>query len=199
MIRNRKTAKSIATVSILVTIVMSNVVFHNLPVSRERIPLTIGVAATGIVVSLLLFLVVTRLPDRRSFRIAAVTFFALVLANPLASAAMQRISYSRFGFTVYGVTPLPVLDITVDSDGMLWFRPKTHRITHEELEALIVPGVDVVVVGIGWDSVAQLTDDAKLLGDSVDLRVLPTPEAFAVYNALAAEGRNVVLLAHTTC
>jgi hypothetical protein len=91
------------------------------------------------------------------------------------------------------------LDITVNQHGFLWFRAKTHQITREELDALVVPGVEIVVVGIGWDSVAQLTDDAKRISATVDLRVLPTPAAFALYNELRAQGRNVVLLAHSTC
>jgi hypothetical protein len=199
MKRNRKTATAIFTLAMLATAVTSCVVFTYLPISRARISLTIGSALLGIVVSLLLYLVVTLFPDRRSSRISAVLLFTLLVTSPLVSAAMNRITFSRFGFTVYGVTPIPILDITVNNSGILWFRPKTHQITRAELDAIIGPGVDVVVVGIGWDSVAQLTDEAKQLSDLIDLRVLPTPKAFGLYNALKAEGRNVVLLAHSTC
>ncbi|MCP4283030.1 MAG: hypothetical protein GY792_01040, partial [Gammaproteobacteria bacterium] len=142
---------------------------------------------------------VTKLPDKRWVRIAVCSLFALSASVPLLSATVPRITYSRFGFTVYGATPIPALDITVNRYGVLWFRPKTHQITRAELDALVTPGVDVVVVGVGWDSIAQLTDDAKRLGESIDLRVLATPKAFALYNQLKAEGRAVVLLAHSTC
>ncbi len=111
----------------------------------------------------------------------------------------QRITYSRFGFTMYGITPIPVLDITINRYGVQWFRSKTHIIERSELEALITPDVEIVIVGIGWESVARLSDEAKQLGDKIDLRVLPTPDAFALYNSLKAEGRFVVLLAHSTC
>ena len=57
----------------------------------------------------------------------------------------------------------------------------------------------MLVVGVGWDSIAQLTDEANLLRDTMDVRVLPTPDAFALYNELKAAGLNVVLLAHSTC
>ena len=114
------------------------------------------------------------------------------------SVVAQRITYARFGFTVYGAIPIPLLDITVDQHGFLWFRTKTHQITREELDAIVAPGVEIVVVGIGWDSIAQLTDEAKQISTIVDLRVLPTPQAFALFNELKARGRNVVLLAHST-
>jgi hypothetical protein len=158
-----------------------------------------GCLVVGIICSSVLYAVVTNLPDKRWVRVTALALFALFAFVPLASAAVPRITYARFGFTVYGATPIPVLDITVNRHGVLWFRPKTHQITRDELDALITPGVDVVVVGIGWDSIARLTDDAKLLGDSIELRVLATPEAFVLYNKLKAEGRGVVLLAHSTC
>jgi hypothetical protein len=61
---------------------------------------------------------------------------------------------------------------------------KSHQITRAELDALITLHVDVIVVGIGWDSVAQRTDEAMQLTDRIDLRVLPTPDAFAMYNTL---------------
>jgi len=95
--------------------------------------------------------------------------------------------------------PIPLLDISVNQHGFLWFRTKTHQITREELDPLVAPGVEIVVVGIGWDSIAQLTEDAKKISTTIDLQVLPTPEAFALYNELKAQGRNVVLLAQSTC
>ena len=174
-------------------------VFTFLPVSLQRLSLTLGTLVVGIICSLVQFAIVTKLPDKRWVRATACSLFALFATVPLASAAMPQITYSRFGFTVYGATPIPVLDITVNRHGVLWFRPKTHQITRTELEALITPNVEVVVVGIGWDSIARLTDDAKRLGDSIDLRVLATPDAFALYNKLKANGRIVVLLAHSTC
>ncbi|TWU43616.1 hypothetical protein Poly51_62710 [Rubripirellula tenax] len=199
MKRNRKTATVLSAMLLFVGFAASWVVFTFLPISPERLTLTAGCVVLGIILSVVLYAVITTLPDKRWPRITIVSLFVLFISIPLVSAAAQRITYSRFGFTVYGATPIPVLDITVNQHGVLWFRPKTHQITRAELDALITPGVDVVVVGIGWDSIAQLTDDAKLLGDSIDLRVLPTPEAFALYNDLKAEGRNVVLLAHSTC
>ena len=35
--------------------------------------------------------------------------------------------------------------------------------------------------------------------EGVQVHVLPTPEAFALFNRCVAEGRKVVLIAHSTC
>ena len=153
----------------------------------------------GLITAAVLFAIVTVLPDKKWVRITIISVFGLLSSAPLLSVVAQRITYSQFGFTVYGAIPVPVLDITINRHGILWFRQKTHQITREELDALVSPGVEIVVVGIGWDSFAKLTDDAKLISTTIDLRVLPTPAAFALYNKLKAEGRKVVLLAHSTC
>ncbi len=199
MTHNRKTASVLATILAAMAIVASWIVFTFLPISPERLTLTSVCFVVGFVCSFVLYLVVTRLPDKHWVRLTTSSLFVLCASIPIISAVVPRITYSRFGFTVYGATPVPFLDITINRQGFLWFRPKTHQITREELESLISPGVDIVVVGIGWDSIAQLTDEARLLGNAIDLRVLPTPVAYALYNKLKSEGRSVVLLAHSTC
>ena len=199
MTHNRKTAAVLAAALATMAIVALWIVFTFLPISPERLSLTSACFVVGVVCSFVLYIVVTKLPDKHWVRLTTSSLLVLCASIPIMSAVVPRITYSRFGFTVYGATPVPFLDITINRHGLLWFRPKTHQITREELEALISPGVEIVVVGIGWDSIAQLTDDAKLLGDSLDLRVLPTPDAYALYNKLKTEGRIVVLLAHSTC
>ncbi len=199
MQRNRKTAIILAVMLSIIAVVSSWVVFTYLPFSPERFPLTIGCLVAGIIGSSVFYCVLTKLPDKRSVRVVAYLLVGLVIFAPLVSVVFPRVTYAQFGLTVYGITPVPVLDITVDRNGSLWFRPKTHVITRTELEALISPEVEVVIVGIGWDSVARLADDAKQLGDSIELRVVSTPAAFDLYNQLKSEGRCVVLLAHSTC
>jgi hypothetical protein len=199
MKRNFNAATVLSALLLLVALAVSWVVFAYLPVSPERLTLTGGCLIVGVISSFVMYAVVTRLPDSAWSRFTIALLLVLFASVPLVSAVAQRITYSRFGFTVYGMTPIPVLDITVNQHGVLWFRPKTHQITRAELDALVTPDVHVVIVGIGWDSVAQLTDEAKQLGDFIDLRVLPTPEAFVLFNKLKAERRNVVLLAHSTC
>ena len=199
MKRNRKTANVFSTLIVLAAVGSSWIVYTYLPVSPERWTLAMACPMIGVTAAWAFHAVVTRLPDKRWVRLAIISSFALLAMDPLLSVAFQRITYSRFGFTVYGAMPVPLLDLTINQHGILWFRPKTHQITRDELDAIAVPGVEIVIVGNGWDSIAQLTDEAKLLSAKIDLRVMPTPAAFALYNKLKAQGRKVVLLAHSTC
>jgi len=64
---------------------------------------------------------------------------------------------------------------------------------------LLASNVQIVIVATGWDEVARVEGSVAGLTDRVEIRVLSTPEAFATYNSLVAEGRSVVLIAHTTC
>ncbi|MEQ1826227.1 MAG: MTH938/NDUFAF3 family protein [Pirellula sp.] len=199
MQNNQKTAFSLGGMGILLSLVLAWITWEYLPISSQRWSLTIACAACGFGFSLACYWITTRLPDRSVWRYLCVLLFLIAVSAPLLSSLFPHISYARFGLTVYGVTPVPYLDITINRNGVLWFRPKTHWITSEELNALMTEDVEVVVVGIGWDSIAQLSDDAKALASTVDLRVLSTPLAFALYNQLRREGRIVVLLAHSTC
>lgn len=197
--RNRKTGVVISAIVLLASCAIAWVFYTFLPESPERLPMVMVILAIGIIAVFASYAMVTALPDNRWVRLAILALFGSFPLAVFYSAAFPRITYSRFGLTVYGAIPVPILDITVNRHGNLWFRAKSHRITRDEIESIISPGVEIVIVGIGWDSIAQLTDDAKLISSSIDLRVLPTPEAFAMYNRLIAEGRSVVLLAHSTC
>jgi len=199
MKRNLKTANVLSALLVCAACFAAWIVFAFLPSSRERLPLTIICLGIGSIIAWVVFAVITRLPDNRWVRITIFLVFGVLSTIPIFSIVAQRITYSRFGFTLYGAMPIPLLDITVNQYGFLWFRTKTHQITREELDALVAPGVEIVIVGIGWDSIAQLTEDAKKISTMIDLRVLPTPQAFALYNELKSQGRNVVLLAHSTC
>lgn len=199
MQRNRNSATILSAVTFTASSVAAFALYAFLPFSRERYPVTGAVITCGLLASLLVFAVVRRLPDRRLARFVATSLVLTLALAPLVSALRPRITYARFGFTVFGITPIPALDLTIDRNGLLWFRHKSHQITRAEIEALVSDDVEIVIVGIGWQSVAALTEDAKQLADSVDMRVLPTPDAFALYNDLIASGHRVVLLAHSTC
>jgi len=98
---------------------------------------------------LLIFWLIATLPDKKSVRILGVALTLFVLATPWISSRIGRISYSRFGLTVYGLVPIPVLDITVNQRGVLWFRPKTHLILREEVARLLERDTEFVIIGIG--------------------------------------------------
>jgi len=161
--------------------------------------IVLGLLASSILTAALVGFLVWRLPDSRSLRIWISSITAALVLLPVASMAYPgRITYDHFGLTVYGLLPIPYLDVTINKHGVLWFRTKTHEMTVEEVRPMVDSDVEVVVIGIGWDRLVQVDPAVRqLAGGAVE--VLATPDAFARYNRLRNEGRSVVLLAHTTC
>jgi hypothetical protein len=165
----------------------------------RRLLLAAVVAALGIGASIGAYLFVSRRCRDRRRALVAVALAALLVLLPLASTVYPgRILYSRFGFTVYGLVPVPTLDITVGPHGGLWFRDKSHWIAYEEVQPLLSPEVEALVIGIGWHSAVQVDPAIQQL-EGIELRILPTPEAFDLFNRYVAQGRKVVLIAHSTC
>jgi hypothetical protein len=162
---------------------------------RLALAFLLGGGATAFAAGYLL----SRLPDTRASRAAVLAAAgAVAILPPLSTLYPSRITYARFGATVFGLLPIPALDITVGPRGGLGFREKSHRVTRAEVEGLIGPGVEIVVIGTGWDGVVTVDADVRRI-PGVDVRALPTPEAYRLYNRLRSEGRRVVLLAHSTC
>ncbi len=97
-----------------------------------------------------------------------------------------------------GALPIPVLDITVSSSGVLWFRDKNHQITLSEVRPLVDESTEILIIGNGWHGAAKV-DEAVLEAFGSRVHVLRTGEALRAYNSHRAAGRRVVLLVHTTC
>ncbi len=128
----------------------------------------------------------------------AVVLIALVLAPALSMIVPGRVTYARFGLTVYGLIPVPMLDITISRHGMLGFRDKSHFIALDEIRPLLTPDVRVLVIGTGWDGMAQV-DPAIANSLGIEVCILRTPQAFELFNHYRSEGHRVVLVAHSTC
>lgn len=145
------------------------------------------------------WLIATKLPDARRARIAVTSIFAAVFLVPVLSMfTIGRVTGSAFGFTMYGLIPIPALDITVGPNGGLWFREKTHHVGLDEIEPLVGEDTEVVIVGTGWHNAVKVDDAVRDL-EGYDVRILPTPKAFELFNRLVSAGRRVVMLAHSTC
>ncbi len=153
----------------------------------------VGAAGGGGVV-----LLVLKLCRGRLCTILLTAAVVLIVLLPLTSAAYGRITYARFGLTVYGLMPVPTLDITVGPRGGLWFRDKSHTISFDEVRSLVSPQVDVLIIGTGWHGAASVDPAVRDL-KGIEVHILRTPDAFRLFNDQRAQGRLVVLLAHTTC
>ncbi len=160
-------------------------------------PVAIGFGLFAVASGSFVGVIITRAKSCRPAKIASAIFLC-GLVMLFASLSIGQTSYQRFGFTLYGAIPIPVFDITVTSDGRLWFRDKNHLIKVDEVRSLLDSEVKVVVIGTGWDEVAKVEPGMEnLVGVSVE--ILSTEKAFQRYNLLKSEGVRVALLAHTTC
>jgi len=156
----------------------------------------IGVAI-GCIFAATLAISVSRATSR-GWGIGAILIALLIVGAYPISCLIGRVTFAEFGLTTYGIIPVPGLDITVDSNGLLWFRDKTHLITETEITRLLDDNVEVAVIGTGWNNAARL---ASGVAEDVPVKlvVLSTPEAFAEFHRLKAAGVSAVLLAHSTC
>jgi len=78
----------------------------------------------------------------------------------------------------------------------------SHGIKKGEIEELARAGAEVMVVGIGTNSRAKLSEEAKSYADEAkrELHVLPSAQAVAKFNELLGEGKKKVgALIHITC
>jgi len=165
--------------------------------SRKVIAGVITVVGFG--VAILVRGIVCRICISRSATFLVVLLLAVaVIAPPVSMLYPGTITHARFGLVVYGIIPVPALDVTIGPRGALWFRDKSHLITREEIDDLISPEVEVVIIGTGWQGRARVEPSVKEI-EGPEIRIELTPDAYELYNRLKKEGRVVVLLAHSTC
>jgi len=152
----------------------------------------------GLVAAMLYAATLRHCTSRRRAVICACVLGLVIAAPPASMAFPGRMTYWRFGFSVYGLVPVPVLDITIGPNGGLWFRDKSHFVSLDEVQRLLTPDVEVLLIGVGWDSAARVDPAIEELRGP-EVRVLPTPSAFESFNRCVSERRKVVLIAHSTC
>ncbi|MCA9249192.1 MAG: hypothetical protein KDA42_18850 [Planctomycetales bacterium] len=188
----------VAIMVALLGTVTAGLSFVYLPLHGGRGRLLLAILASTLAAAALLYWIVRRLARRRWGRLGiVVSLGALLIAPPISMVTPGRFTYARFGLSVYGLIPVPVFDITIDRQGLLWFREKSHLATADEIAPLLDESVEVLILGTGWHERMRLDDSVRDL--KVKTIVLPTPQAFQRYNQLRSEGVRVVLLAHSTC
>lgn len=166
---------------------------------QRRVAAAVAIAVTGAAVAAVAYLLVTRTCKSKRCSIVVLSLLVVLLLVPILSMVHPgKVTYSRFGLTVYGAIPVPTLDITVGTDGILWFRDKSHHVSIEEVMGLLSSDAEVVVIGTGWQGAVRV-DPAVQEIEGIKVHVLQTPAAFELFNEYVSQGRKVVLIAHSTC
>jgi hypothetical protein len=164
----------------------------------HRTAISLAIAFAGAGVAVVAYLLVQMCSSNRCSLVVLSLLVVLLLVPTLSMFYPGKVTYSCFGLTVFGVIPVPSLDITVSPGGLLWFRDKSHFISIEEVEPLLSPDIEVLVVGTGWHG-AVTVDPAVQELDGIEVHILQTPAAFDLFNESVSSGRRVSLIAHSTC
>jgi hypothetical protein len=165
----------------------------------QRIAAAAAIVVAGMDLALVAYLAIDKYCRNIRTTVAALLLLTVVIATPILSTVYPgRVTYARFGLTLVGAAPVPLLDITIGPRGGLWFRDKSHFVSLEEVERLLSPGVEVLIVGTGWQGAVDVEAAIEQLR-GIEVHILNTPAAFTLYNDYRSQGRQVVLLAHSTC
>jgi hypothetical protein len=78
---------------------------------------------------------------------------------------------------------------------------KTHSPTVNDMEKMLLKEPEIVIFGLGFNSVSTIGEDIKSLAEKnkVKLLLLPTPEALKKFQELVRNGKKVAARIHTTC
>ncbi len=190
---DRRILGTLAALALLVdTTLLSLGVIISLP--GRSILLTL-VLASGAAALVGIGLVAMRLGSERAARILLVLILALLVLPPASAVWPGGITHASFGFTVVGICPLPVFDLTFHANGGVWFRTKTHLVTVEELRALLDQDVEEIIVATGWQGAVEIEPGFR----GARVTALPNAEALERYREQRRLGKRVALILHATC
>jgi hypothetical protein len=111
-----------------------------------------------------------------------------------------------FGWTTFGKVKFKDAiydtDIYVDIDMEAHERlvEEHHWITAEEIDNLLTPDVEAVVIGTGQQGIARLTKEAyELIAKrQLELHIEESPKAVKVYNEICTTKKTIAII-HVTC
>jgi hypothetical protein len=93
-------------------------------------------------------------------------------------------------------------DVIVAPDGIIsnWWRKEGHSLCPEDLESVLDPEIEVVIIGCGASGMLKVPEDTRqwLVEQGKELVALPTQAACDRYNELAGSGK-VIAAFHLTC
>jgi hypothetical protein len=119
---------------------------------------------------------------------------AWVLANPPGRFGWC----SCYALTNYSVWPRLVTDVQIRADGTTRQVEKTHELNFADIEWLLTPKPEILIIALGWDGVT--TPDARIRGyKDCEVQLLKNKEAIDLYNRLKRDGRSVAIHYHSTC
>jgi hypothetical protein len=135
-------------------------------------------------------------PNRKL--ISMVVVFAGLLAFWLMANPPGRFGWCCYGYSTYGAWPRPLSDFQVRADRSVRAIAKTHSLAFEQIQWLLDPKPDVLIIALGWDGVT--TPDGRILDyKGCEVHRLRNKEAIELFNRLQRSGKRVAIHYHSTC
>lgn len=132
--------------------------------------------------------------------VTALVVIAVLSTIWLVANPPGRFGWCCFGYTTYGACPCPrlIADFQVRADGETREVTKTHDLTFEQIEWLLEPKPEVLIIALGWDGVT--TPDERIREHKgCEIRLLKNKEAIQLFNRLKRSGKRVAIHYHSTC
>jgi hypothetical protein len=134
---------------------------------------------------------------RRKF-IAVLVLLAVLFALWIAANPPGRFGWCRYAYTTYGGWPRFISDFQVRADGTTRKIAKTHELAFEQIEWLLGPKPEVLIIALGWDGVTTPDDRIRQYRDC-EVHILKNKEAIELFNRLKRDGKRVAIHYHSTC
>ncbi len=82
-----------------------------------------------------------------------------------------------------------------------WWRQEGHSLSVADLERVLAVRPEVLIVGTGYFGLMRVPDAtrAEVERRGIELHVVPTRQAWQIYNRLSASGRRVAAALHLSC
>src|SRR5215213_448914 len=125
--------------------------------------------------------------------IIAVLSTIWLIANPPG-----RFGWCCYAYSTYNACPRLISDFQVRGDGTTRKVTKTHQLSFEQIEWLLDPKPEVLIIALGWDGVTT-PDDKIREHTGCEIHILKNKEAVHLFNRLKRAGKRVAIHYHSTC
>jgi len=123
---------------------------------------------------------------------------AVLLTIWLVGNPPGRFGWCCYGYSTFAACPRPVSDFQVRADGNTRKVTKTHQLSFEQIEWLLQPKPEVLIIALGWDGVT-IPDDTIRDYKGCEIHILKNKEAIDLFNRLKRSGKRVAIHYHSTC
>ena len=120
----------------------------------------------------------------------------------------DNIVHAQRYLTIYKGIPIVFYDVLIFPDGTFRLVDKKHYFNRRDQRFLLKRKPDILLIASGWDGVGGRGFETnapvqfiynQFTEHMTQVLILPTPQAYETFNRLKREGKNVLLVLHSSC